>query len=636
MSTSAPSTALRPSGSTAAFSALRRRAAWLRRGAWGALALPLLAIWLVDASHRATRMALFDARDAFAYALASALSLLLWASLLVLASARRGWPRHAFATAIVVLAAVTVGGQIYAYAQYAAYIHVDAVVLGTALRASVFNQLAADLPHLATHLVPPALLALTLVLIARRSPRPRRSLRRLATVTLPVTLLFIFVSPGAFGRLQPVTPDVLFLHASGRAAAHAAGILSSSPSAPPQDRVSLPPLVPTASRPRNVVLVIDESIRADVTCIDHDPACEVTPHSNAAAPKRIGLRQLRALDSATLVSLGVLWSGLSPLMSNADRATHPQLFHVTRAAGLQSGYVTSQNLDFAGSRALIEVLPIDRFVEARDLVDEPDIDLGAPDELTAAKAVEVARALKEPFLLVVQFANVHYPFRTDPARSPFQPSAITKDATRSEEFFNHYKNAVHLHDRATGALVRGLRALPSSERTVILYTSDHGESFGEHGQYGHTLSIFDEEVRVPGWIDAPDGTLTDHERQRLLEARDAFTWHADFAPTILDLLGLWDAPELSSSRFRMIGTSLLRGRTTRPVPITNCTEQWGCAFRNWGVMHEGRKLEARAWDPDWRCYDVLRDPGERVNLGPAACPSLVHEANKLYGEKPGD
>ena len=636
MSTSAPSTALPASGSSAAFGALRRRAAWLRRGAWGALALPLFAIWLVDASHRATRMALFDARDALAYAFASVLSLLLWASLLVLASARKGWSRHAFSLVTVLLAAVTVGGQIYAYAQYAAYIHVDAVVLGTAVRASVFNQLAADLPHLATNLFPPALLAMLLVLLVRRSPRPRRSLRRLATVSLPATLLLLFVSPGAFGRLQPVTPDVLFLHALGRAAVHATGILSPSRAAPTNDRVSVPPLVPTPSRPRNVVLVIDESIRSDVTCIDHDPACEVTPHSNAAAPNRIGLRQLRALDSATLVSLGVLWSGLSPLVSNADRATHPQLFHVTRAAGLQSGYVTSQNLDFAGSRALLQVLPIDRFVEARDLVDEPDIDLGAPDELTAAKAVEVARILKEPFLLVVQFANVHYPFRTDPARSPFQPSAITKDAKRSEEFFNHYKNAVHLHDRATGALVRGLRELPSSSRTVILYTSDHGESFGEHGQYGHTLSIFDEEVHVPGWIDAPDGTLTDQERRQLLAARDAFTWHADFTPTILDLLGLWDAPELSSSRFRMIGTSLLRGLTTRPVPITNCTEQWGCAFRNWGVMHEGRKLEARAWDRDWRCYDVLRDPGERVNLGPAACVTLVQEAQRLYGEKPGD
>lgn len=636
MSTSAPSAALRPSGSSAALGALRRRAAWLRRGAWAALALPLLAVWLVDASNRATRMALFDSRDALAYAFASALSLLLWASMLVLASARRGWARHAFAIGIAVLAAVTLGGQRYAYAQYAAYIHVDAVALGTAVRASVLNQLAADLPHLAKHLLPPALLASLLVLSARRFPRPRRTLRRLATIALPATLVLVFVSPGASGRLQPVTPDVLLLHASGRALLPATGIPGSSRPAPSPDRVSVPPLVPTPSLPRNVVLVIDESIRADVTCIDHDPACEVTPHSNAAAPRRIGLRQLRALDSATLVSLGVLWSGLSPLVSNADRATHPQLFHVTRAAGLQSGYVTSQNLDFAGSRALIEVLPIDRFVEARDLVDEPDIDLGAPDELTAAKAVEVARALKEPFLLVVQFANVHYPFRTDPSRSPFHPSAITKDAARSQEFFNHYKNAVHLHDRATGALVRGLRTLPSSERTVIVYTSDHGESFGEHGQYGHTLSIFDEEVRVPGWIDAPDGTLTEQERRRLVAARDAYTWHADLAPTILDLLGLWDAPELSSSRFRMIGTSLLRGLTTRPMPITNCTEQWGCAFRNWGVMHEGRKLEARAWDPDWRCYDVVRDPGERVNLGSAVCASLVDEATRLYREKPGD
>ncbi len=607
------------------------------RLSWVLLSLPVAGIALLDLWSRAERLPAFAGEDVAAYAIASMQTWLLWASLGVLATSPQRWSRHLCAFAAVVLATLLIGSQSYAWAQYGAYIDFHAALLGNTLRSSLPNQLAADAPHLAKHLLPPLLGSITWIVLVRRFTRLHRRHRRWASVTLSITLLSILLLPWSQRRLQPATPDVILLHAMGKTAAVGAGLLDNpwASTTPPQP-IHLPRLTPSPARHRNVVLVIDESIRADVTCIDHDPSCATTPHSNAAAPERIGLRQLRSLDSATLVSLGVLWSGLSPLVPNEERAVSPQLFHFVRAAGLQSGYATSQNLDFANSRTIIEPLPIDLFSEARDLVDNPDIDLGAPDELTAARAVHFASKLREPFLLVVQFANVHYPFRTDPNRSPFQPSAITKDPSRSEEFFNHYKNAVHLHDRATGALLQGLRALPSGPRTVVIYTSDHGEAFGEHGQYGHTLSIFDEEVHVPGWVDAPEGTLTEEEHAQLLVARDAFTWHADLAPTILDLLGLWDEPEVKRYRDRMFGTSLLRGLTTKPVPITNCTEQWGCAFRNWGVMKDGKKLEARAWDRDWHCFDVVNDPDERNDLGPGACGLLVEEARKLYGSKPGD
>lgn len=582
-------------------------------------------------------MTAFDLGDLAAYLFAALLSFSLWSSLAVLAASRRALPRHLTALLALLLAALVIGGQSYAYGQYATYLNFDAARLGNAVKSSVLNQLAADAGNLVRYVLPPALAAALFVFASRRLTRPSRRLRRVALRALPVSLAAMLLLPCSFRRLQAATPDVLFLHALGRTIAMNAGIADDEWTVPENRQpIFVPSVVADPEVPRNVVLVIDESIRADVTCIAYDPSCATTPYSNAAAPNRIPLHQLRALDSATLVSIGVLWSGLSPLVPNDERAKSPVLFELLHAAGVNTAYVTSQNLDFADSRKLVVDLPLDLFAEARDLVPNPDIDLGAPDTLTAEKAVAFAKRLPEPFFLVVQFANVHYPFLTDPARAPFQPSAITKDPARGDEFFNHYKNAVHLHDRATGALLRGLRQLPSSPRTVVLYTSDHGEAFREHDQYGHTLSIFDEEVRVPGWIDAPEGSLTARERARLRAASHAFTWHADLPPTILDLFGIWDAPQIERFRRRMLGTSLLRGLTEGVVPITNCTEQWGCAFRNWGVMKGPRKLEARAWDDDWHCYDVLRDPDEKRDLGVAACADLAAEAMKLYGEKPGD
>ena len=70
---------------------------------------------------------------------------------------------------------------------------------------------------------------------------------------------------------------------------------------------------------------------------------------------------------------------------------------------------------------------------------------------------------------------------------------------------------------------RGLR-----EETVIVFTADHGELFGEHGEGGHPGEFWEGVIRVPLAVDAPDhtnGTVTD--QVQLL----------DIAPTIVDAIG---------------------------------------------------------------------------------------------------
>ena len=142
---------------------------------------------------------------------------------------------------------------------------------------------------------------------------------------------------------------------------------------------------------------------------------------------------------------------------------------------------------------------------------------------------------------------------------------------------------------------------------------------------------------MPAWIDAPPGTLTDTEREALVAAKHAFAWHLDFAPTVLDLLGITDAPPLSPFRARMTGTSLLRkDRTQGILPLTNCTDTWGCGFRNWGVMKRTLKLEAQEFDSAWRCYDVMADPSERRDLGGDGCPELRRAAEGFFGKLPKD
>ena len=56
-------------------------------------------------------------------------------------------------------------------------------------------------------------------------------------------------------------------------------------------------------------------------------------------------------------------------------------------------------------------------------------------------------------------------------------------------------------------LLASVHAAPLGARTVVVYTSDHGEAFREHGQLGHTGAVLEEEIHVPTWIDAPVGLL---------------------------------------------------------------------------------------------------------------------------------
>jgi hypothetical protein len=69
--------------------------------------------------------------------------------------------------------------------------------------------------------------------------------------------------------------------------------------------------------------------------------------------------------------------------------------------------------------------------------------------------------------------------------------------------------------------------------------------------------------------------------------------------------------------------------------MTNCGGVWSCAFENYGVMQRNLKLEARSWDPGWKCYDVEADPGEQEHLDLARCDTLLKAAMSTYGRLPG-
>jgi arylsulfatase A-like enzyme len=83
-------------------------------------------------------------------------------------------------------------------------------------------------------------------------------------------------------------------------------------------------------------------------------------------------------------------------------------------------------------------------------------------------------------------------------------------------------------DREIGRFVAELERLGFAENTIIIFTSDNGYFFGEHG-LADKWYLYEESVRVP--LIVFDPTLPKEKRDRTV---DAMALNIDLAPTILD------------------------------------------------------------------------------------------------------
>jgi arylsulfatase A-like enzyme len=103
---------------------------------------------------------------------------------------------------------------------------------------------------------------------------------------------------------------------------------------------------------------------------------------------------------------------------------------------------------------------------------------------------------------------------------------VTPEEYRSIK--QRYLGLVTLVDRSIGAILACLERLDLSDQTIVVHTSDHGDSLGAHHLFGKE-TMFEEAARVPFLIRLPGQRHTKCVSQPIS--------HIDFVPTLLDLLG---------------------------------------------------------------------------------------------------
>jgi glucan phosphoethanolaminetransferase (alkaline phosphatase superfamily) len=381
-------------------------------------------------------------------------------------------------------------------------------------------------------------------------------------------------------------------------------------------------------------MIITESVRAQSLCVEYSPDCKFTPFSNALVKERFPVTQMRSLDSTTAISLAVMWNGLAPTDKRKDLHSAPILWEYAKAAGYESAYYTSQHMLFGNSGTWLEGTPWKRHVSATMLEEDATYEIGGDDGKLVDFTLGDLDQLREPYFVVLHLSNTHFPYKIDDDDIPFEQEAEKEKG--EAEVVDRYHDSVYRQDKAVARFLEVFAKRAESERTVITFVSDHGEQLREKGMVGHTGTLFDEEVRVPFWVYAPKGTLSAKEEDALRARKTTPVSQLDVFPTMLDLLGVWDAPGVQPFKPRTAGQTLLREpyEEGRAIVMSNCTELWACAFKNWGAMRGTKKLIAHQGDRGWNCFDVATDPKEENHLDAAECGDLQPLAEKTLGGRP--
>jgi len=391
----------------------------------------------------------------------------------------------------------------------------------------------------------------------------------------------------------------------------------------------------------NVVLISIDTLRPDhLGCYGYHR--DTSPALDKLAAEGVRFSSAYSHSSWTLPSHMTMMTSLHPSQHRVGpekRALADSVFTLAQVLSVE-GYETAGFVSWVYlARVWGFARGFAKYVEiwgAPEREDDPSGGAGTAEAVTDAAVKWLAGKPREPFFLFLHYFDPHMnyaapapydsmfdPEYTGPARGEWswlgpyirwmneEPRLLPPRDT--EHVVALYDGEIRYVDAQMERLIAQLEETFGLDECLVVFTSDHGEEFNDHGSMeGHGWTLYDEVLRVPlvlRWPSRLPGGLTVDRGAGLI----------DLAPTVLDLLNVPIPGQFQGrSLWELMREAPRPGYERSLFAETHRFNRKRCVRRGrFKLIHTddtGTGPGGVRWAERWELYDVVADSGETRNL----------------------
>ena len=266
---------------------------------------------------------------------------------------------------------------------------------------------------------------------------------------------------------------------------------------------------------------------------------------------------------------------------------------------------------------------------------------GLTADILTAEAIEFLEAERDgpPFLLSLHYRAPHTRWLPVAPEdwAPFDglrpiipnPDFPYLDAERVRRMTREYLASTRSVDRNLGRLLAKLDELALAERTLIVYTSDHGYNMGHGGVWHKGNGHYVLTRNPPATANLPDGQRP-NMWDRSIRVPTAVVWPGEIEPgavieeTVSNLD--WFPTLAAAAGAEIPAGTVVRGRNLLPLLRGSATRWDDELYGEYSTHHQSRTHMRMLRTPRWKLvrdflnperdelYDLRADPGETTNL----------------------
>lgn len=368
----------------------------------------------------------------------------------------------------------------------------------------------------------------------------------------------------------------------------------------------------------NVIVVSFDALRADALGV-YNPRSQASPNIDLFASESLVFDQAHSAAQSTPTSFAATFTGVLPFRSFVKW----KMVEVQTLAGYlrSSGYVTSlitDNVQVNKERHFDQGFDYFTVIESSD-----------DEDMIPQVLAHIDKHKGDKFFSWYHFLSPHAPydyreisahFYDQDYEGRFKKTVPVKYQLESNDEIAYvkqlYDGEVFYLDHIFSRIIGKIKDVGLLNNTVIVFTSDHGEEFLEHGGTEHD-SLFEEVLRIPLIVRHPHA---------LKAGRTSLPYsNVDLFPTLSGLLGIpCDIPLDGVD----LGNTNLEGREKIAFAMTK-SEKIEVSIQ----QREAKLIESCTPKKQKQTFDLNDDLLEQVNLGEAH--PLTKELARNLREKIG-